>query len=501
MMKILQFSDTHVALDHHFDANAFRKGMRLVGNHPYDIAVHVGDITQHGYEPEYRLARELIDLPKTKYLLGNHDARNVGYTLFDTYFGETIQAFKNEHFAFGFFDSTIPDRNEGRIGKTDIRLLKEFLDEHSDRFTVVSFHHHLLPVPRSGRERGLMIDAGNVLKVILDYRADLVLSAHRHSYNVYKVEDTTVVNSGTFSSIKTRAGDDHSFNYLICRPEKSVTVKRVDIESETENEEMRPRRVSCLVPATERKARIVHISDTHFGGGEFRKEAYDSACKKIIDLRPDFVVHAGDVTDDGLSESYIKAKEELDKIPVPKMVVPGMRDYKYLGEELFETYFPSADHKLHDINLIWADSVKFDESEGNIGRRQLRKILKRVIPGMVNVVVFHHHIVPVPHTRENNVLEDAGDVLKALTGKVNLILNGSKHVSFSCMVDGTVIANSNTLSSKKVHARYGNTFNVIDILKNNSIVIREVGVRTGVKRILGVYSSSCHMPMDAIRTP
>jgi len=310
-----------------------------------------------------------------------------------------------------------------------------------------------------------------------------------------------VVNSGTFSSIKTRAGDDHSFNYLICRPEKSVTVKRVDIESETENEEMRPRRVSCLVPATERKARIVHISDTHFGGGEFRKEAYDSACKKIIDLRPDFVVHAGDVTDDGLSESYIKAKEELDKIPVPKMVVPGMRDYKYLGEELFETYFPSADHKLHDINFIWADSVKFDESEGNIGRRQLRKILKRVIPGMVNVVVFHHHIVPVPHTRENNVLEDAGDVLKALTGKVNLILNGSKHVSFSCMVDGTVIANSNTLSSKKVHARYGNTFNVIDILKNNSIVIREVGVRTGVKRILGVYSSSCHMPMDAIRTP
>jgi len=496
MMKILQMSDTHVALDHHFDPSAFRKGMRLVKAHPYDMAVHVGDITQHGFENEYRLAKELLEVPGMKFTLGNHDARNVGYTLFEKYFGESQYAHSVGEYAFGFFDSTIPDRNGGRIGKTDMKLLKEFLDEFSDYFTIVGFHHHILPIPRSGRERGLMEDSGNVLKVILDYRADLVLSAHRHSYNVYKIEDTTVVNSGTFSSFKTRAGDDHSFNYIICRPNKSVTVKRVDIESEAIKEEMRPRRVSCMVPASMRKARIVHISDTHFGGSEFRREAYESGAKKIMGLKPDIIVHAGDVTNDGLAESYIRAEKELEKLDCPKMIVPGMRDYKYLGSELFHSYFPKGDMEIKDINFIWADSVKFDESEGYIGRRQLKSILGKVRPGLVNVVVFHHHIVPVPYTREKDVLEDAGDVLKALCGKVNLILNGSKHVSFSCIIDGTVIANSNTLSSKKVHGRYGNTFNMIDILDNNSIVIREVGVRTGVKRVLGVYSASCHMPIE-----
>ncbi len=488
MVRILQLSDTHISNTYHFDTEAFHRGIDIMNTIPRDIVMHLGDITEHGFESEYQIAEKLLNISDIKFVLGNHDSRNVGYTLFEKYLGSPRTIFVTKDIACATFDSTIPDKNEGRMGKNEIRMLRTFLDEYSDLFTVVAFHHHLLPPPRSGRERGLLTDAGNVLKVILDYRADLVLSAHRHSYNVYKVEDTVVVNSGTFSSYKTRAGDAHSFN-LIEKKDGSIHVRRFDIDTSSQALETRTYKGNCLVPACKLEHRIVHLSDSHFGsGGDFLPEVYNSAVKKIVELSPNVLVHAGDVTHDGLQESYEAAKGHLDMLPFEKVVVPGARDYMHLGEELFPAYFPAKNTTIGKLNIIWADSVKFDESEGYIGRRQLRRILDSIHQEMINIVVFHHHIVPVPHTRERDVIEDAGDVLKSLCNKVHLILNGNRHVSFSCKVDGTIIANSNTISSKRVHCRYGNTFNIIDILDNNNIIISEMGAVSGVRRVLGVYS-------------
>lgn len=421
------------------------------------------------------------------FAIGNHDARNVGYTLFDKYFGSTHFTHVNGDVACAGFDSTIPDINEGRIGKHDIKRMREFLDENSQRFKIVVFHHHLLPVPHSGRERGLLTDAGNVLKVILDYKADLVLCGHRHSCNDYKIEDTIVVNSSTFSSFKTRAGDGNSFLYMQ-KKGSNFTMKRIDIASGQTQEHSQHCTCSCFVPAALREHRIVQISDTHFGGSEFSRKVYELACKKITSFSPDVVVHAGDITSDGLASSYVAAEAGLGKIGAPLFVVPGARDGYHVGGELYYEYFSSENKKIGRLNLIWADSVKFDESEGYIGRRQLKEITGSIVPGMINVVVFHHHIVPVPYTRERDVLEDAGDVLKTLCGKVDIILNGSRHIAFSTTIDGTVIVNSNTLSSRHVNSRYGNTFNVIDVLENSSVVVKEVGAVSGVARVLGVYS-------------
>jgi len=488
MVRIVQISDTHFSNTYHFDAAAFGRGMDIVRKLPCDVAVHVGDVTEHGFEHEYQRARtELGEIESLMCTPGNHDARNVGYTLFEKYFGKPQKVHVTDTLACATFDSSIPDRNEGRIGKTDIKGMKRFLNDYSDYFTVVAFHHHLLPVPRSGRERGLLTDAGNVLKVILDYRADLVLSAHRHAFNVYRIEDTIVVNSATFSSYKTRAGDAPSFNYIYTK-DGHVNVSRFDIGYETPHTEVRRRHYSTLVPAATRKFRIVQLSDTHFGDtSDFRTDVYEAAVQKINALAPDIVVHAGDVTHDGLTGSFVTAREQLARLPSPQLVVPGARDYMHLGSELFYDYFSADNVTLGDVHFIWADSVKHDEQEGYIGRRQLKRIERQIDPKKMNVVVFHHHIVPVPYTRERDVIEDAGDVLNRLSGRVHLILNGNRHVSFSSIIDGTVISNSNTLSSRRVHGRYGNTFNVIDVLENNSVVISEVGVTSGVHRVLGVY--------------
>ncbi len=30
---------------------------------------------------------------------------------------------------------------------------------------IITFHHHLLPIPQTGRERNILLDAGDLLKV------------------------------------------------------------------------------------------------------------------------------------------------------------------------------------------------------------------------------------------------------------------------------------------------------------------------------------------------
>ena len=490
MVRIIQLSDTHVASTYHFNADAFSRGMQTVKSLPHDMVIHGGDITEHGFEHEYQQARLLLNQKDMHFVMGNHDARNVGYTLFEKYFGTPHREVVCGDVACIMLDSSIPDRDDGRIGRTDIRRLKAFLDEHAGKVTVVAFHHHVLPVPRSGRERGLLTDAGAVLKVLLDYHADLVLSAHRHAYNTYKIGDTTVVNSGTFSSFKTRAGDSHSFNYITIEG-GTVTVSRYDFDVRRTVSETRDHRTPCLVPGGARLCRIVHISDTHFGSSDFLPLVYDAAVKKIDTMQPDLLIHAGDVTHDGLQSSYVEASDLLSRLPYPKVVVPGVRDYQHLGGEFFGEFFPGGDLAVNGVNVVWAESVKADETEGYIGRRQLRRIVSSLRPDLFNIVAFHHHIVPVPNTKERDVIEDAGDVLKALCGSAHMVLNGSRHVSFSSMVDGTVVVNSNTLSSRRVNGRYGNTFNVIDVMDNASVVVTEIGVVGGIRRVLGVYSPLC----------
>ena len=55
-----------------------------------DLVAVVGDLTGEGYRKEFEQAKEYLDrleCPNIQYIMGNHDARNVGYRYFEELFG------------------------------------------------------------------------------------------------------------------------------------------------------------------------------------------------------------------------------------------------------------------------------------------------------------------------------------------------------------------------------------------------------------------------------
>ena len=65
------------------------------------------------------------------------------------------------------------------------------------RFRLLMLHHHLLPIPGTGRERNMVYDAGDVLEVLQECGVNLVLSGHKHVPYAWRLESLFVVNAGT----------------------------------------------------------------------------------------------------------------------------------------------------------------------------------------------------------------------------------------------------------------------------------------------------------------
>ena len=72
----------------------------------------------------------------------------------------------------------------------------------NDLCKIVTFHHHLLPIPQTGRERNILLDSGDLLRVFIDYGVDFVLNGHKHVPNVWVIENMVTLNSGTATTPK-----------------------------------------------------------------------------------------------------------------------------------------------------------------------------------------------------------------------------------------------------------------------------------------------------------
>jgi 3',5'-cyclic AMP phosphodiesterase CpdA len=226
-LTIAQLSDVHVGGPLSFPEEKMRQIVERVRSVEPDVVVVAGDLTTAGYEWEYEEVAawlDTIEFPKVV-IPGNHDARNVGYLHFRDRFGDAFSRYRqpfdttrSERLqATGFtivgLDSSEPDVNEGRIGRDRYPWIREQFDEPDD-MRILAVHHHLVPIPGTGRERNTVTDAGDLLLALTDLDVDVVLSGHKHVPFFWGVNGMLICNSGTAATRRVRGSTPPSWNEL-----------------------------------------------------------------------------------------------------------------------------------------------------------------------------------------------------------------------------------------------------------------------------------------------
>jgi len=212
---IVQLSDLHCG-EQFFLPNLLERAIAETNELRPDVVVVSGDLTSNGFKEEYSVARDFlnqIDCDSMIVIPGNHDSRNVGYVHFEALFGDRSSVLRLNGVTIVAVDSTEPDLDNGQIGRGRYRWIEEeFADPADLRVFVV--HHHLLPVPGTGRERNIVHDAGDALECLQRAGVDLVLSGHKHVPYAWKLEDLFIVNAGTVSSSRLRGNGRPCYNVV-----------------------------------------------------------------------------------------------------------------------------------------------------------------------------------------------------------------------------------------------------------------------------------------------
>ena len=192
-----------------------------------DVVVLAGDLTTAGYEWEYEEAArwaERIEFPKLV-IPGNHDARNVGYVHFERLFGEPYSRFRaafdperaERLQATGFtivgLDSSEPDVNEGRVGPrplpVDRRAVRRAGTTSGSSPSITTSSRF----PATGRERNIVLDAGDLLHAVIAGRGRRPLG-HKHVPFFWGLNGMLICNSGTAGTRRVRASTPPSWNEL-----------------------------------------------------------------------------------------------------------------------------------------------------------------------------------------------------------------------------------------------------------------------------------------------
>jgi 3',5'-cyclic AMP phosphodiesterase CpdA len=228
-LLIAQLSDVHVGGGRYRD-ELLHTAITEVNEAEPDLVVVAGDLTDDGYPDQYPLAKKelgAIACPEVVVVPGNHDARNVGYLRFEDTFGTRDSrhrfALDGTEVALVAVDTSKPDLDEGEVGREHYGWIQEGFAGRAD-LRIFVCHHHLMPIPGTGRERNQVLDAGDVLSLLRQAEVDLVLAGHRHVPYVWPVAGMFLVHSGTVSTLRTRGFPHPAYN-LIRIAEERISVE------------------------------------------------------------------------------------------------------------------------------------------------------------------------------------------------------------------------------------------------------------------------------------
>ncbi|MDI6799588.1 MAG: metallophosphoesterase family protein [Actinomycetota bacterium] len=215
-VTIVHISDIHAG-SQYFITNLMSRTISEINEIKPDIVVITGDLVNEGFSQEFKTAESFISEIDCKDILivpGNHDSRNVGYVHFEDAFGPRNSVLSSNDVLIVGVDSSEPDLDSGQVGRERMEWATYHFEKGKESLKVLAMHHHLLPIPGTGRERNIVFDAGDVLERLIMDGVDIVLSGHKHVPYVWRIENLTVVNAGTVSTLRVRGRTKPCYNVI-----------------------------------------------------------------------------------------------------------------------------------------------------------------------------------------------------------------------------------------------------------------------------------------------
>jgi Icc protein len=214
VVTIAHISDPHVGSPY-FVPNLMNRVIAELNELAPDAVICSGDLTTEGFRQEYKNWTAYADRIQAPVLTvpGNHDSRNVGYLHFEDLIGPRMWSQDVAGIRVVGVDSSEPDLNEGMVGRSRYDWLRDEFAGPAD-LKVFVLHHHLIPIPGTGRERSTVMDAGDLLEVLISSGVHVVLSGHKHVPYVWRLEDMYLASAGTCSSLRVRGYTKPCYNVL-----------------------------------------------------------------------------------------------------------------------------------------------------------------------------------------------------------------------------------------------------------------------------------------------
>jgi Icc protein len=215
-LTICQISDIHCGSPY-FVPDLLERSILEINDYEPMAVVVSGDLTDAGYRQEFEQAAEYVERFRCENLMvipGNHDSRNVGYIHFERLFGERYSVIEFDDAIMVGVDSSEPDLNDGRVGREHYGFIRNCFQNAGEKLKIFVVHHHLIPIPGTGRERNIIFDAGDILELLSELEVDLVLSGHKHVPYSWRIENMFVVNAGTASTTRLRGNTRPCYNVI-----------------------------------------------------------------------------------------------------------------------------------------------------------------------------------------------------------------------------------------------------------------------------------------------
>jgi 3',5'-cyclic AMP phosphodiesterase CpdA len=188
---------------------------------------------------------------------------------------------------------------------------------------------------------------------------------------------------------------------------------------------------------------LVHLSDLHFGRVD--ESLLAPLRDRLTQLAPHLVVVSGDLTQRARSEQFVQARQFLDTLPKPQLVVPGnhdvplhnvfkrfvnpLKNYRRHIDGDLEPFFSDDEIAVAGINT--ARSLTF--KDGRISQEQVALLQERfnaLDEPIMKIVVTHHPFDLPASSGDSHLVRRAGMAMRVFAAcGADILLSGHMHLT------------------------------------------------------------------------